>query len=98
MKKLIFLGLVALTPVVLMNVGPLDLSNSRNLSSVPRSSDVAVYQDLHEIKVSKTKYLNFDSDINKLSAQEKRHRRNLPLHISAPMKRLEQTPYKPSRK
>lgn len=70
------------------------------LASVPRSSeianDTAIYQNLHEIRVSKTKSLNFDSDIARLSAQEKEHRERLPLRISAPMERINKTPYRPS--
>ena len=68
------------------------------LASVPRSkessNDTAIYQNLHEIKVTKTKSLNFDSDIERLSAQEKAHREALPLRISAPMDRVMTTPYR----
>ena len=68
------------------------------LASVPRSgeiaNDTAIYQNLHEIKVTKAKHLNFDSDIERLSAQEKLHREALPLRISAPMNRVMQTPYR----
>lgn len=69
------------------------------LASVPRSStndssDTAIYQDLHEIKVTKAKSLSFDSDIARLSAQEKSHREALPLRISAPMDRVMSTPYR----
>lgn len=66
------------------------------LASVPRSktsNDTAIYQDLHEIKVTKTKSLSFDSDLERLSAQEKSHREALPLRISAPMDRVLTTPY-----
>jgi hypothetical protein len=68
------------------------------LASVPRSNeianDTAIYQNLHEIKVTKTKSLNFDSDLERLSAQEKSHREALPLRISAPMDRVMTTPYR----
>lgn len=68
------------------------------LASVPRSNeianDTAIYQNLHEIKVNKVKSINFDSDINRLSAQEKEHREALPLRISAPMNRVMTTPYR----
>lgn len=68
------------------------------LASVPRSkgisSDTAIYQNLHEIKVTKAKSINFDADIARLSAQEKSHREPLPLRISAPMNRVMQTPYR----
>lgn len=68
------------------------------LASVPRSnevsSDTAIYQNLHEIKVTKAKSINFDSDISRLSAQEKLHREALPLRISAPMDRVMSTPYR----
>ncbi|MEW6056771.1 MAG: hypothetical protein AB1540_09155 [Bdellovibrionota bacterium] len=66
------------------------------LASVPRSSeianDTAIYQSLHEINVKKVKAVDFENDIDALSAQEKSHR--LPLRISAPMKRVMETPYK----
>ena len=68
------------------------------LASVPRSSeisnDTAIYQNLHEIRIAKVKSLNFDSDIQRLSAQEKSHREALPLRISAPMERVNNTPYR----
>ncbi|MBI3543865.1 MAG: hypothetical protein HY075_11385 [Deltaproteobacteria bacterium] len=69
------------------------------LASVPRSdvsNDTAIYQNLHEIKLTKAKSINFDSDINRLSAQEKSHREALPLRISAPMTRVMSTPYRAS--
>lgn len=68
------------------------------LASVPRSSeianDTAIYQNLREIPVKKVKALNFDSDIERLSAQEKSHREVLPLRISSPMERVMTTPYR----
>lgn len=68
------------------------------LASVPRSSemtnDTAIYQNLHEIPVKKIKALSFDSDLARLSAQEKSHREALPLRISAPMDRVLTTPYR----
>jgi len=67
------------------------------LASVPRSdltNDTAIYQDLHEIKLTKARSINFDSDIDRLSAQEKSHREALPMRISAPMSRVMQTPYR----
>lgn len=75
------------------------------LASVPRSSeianDTAIYQNLREIRIEKIKSVNFDSDIQRLSAQEKAHHEALPLRISAPMDRIATTPYrsgKPSKK
>jgi hypothetical protein len=73
------------------------------VASVPRSgsvsndisNDTAIYQNLHEIKIKKVKSLDFDSDIDHLSAQEKSHREALPMRISAPMDRVMSTPYKP---
>lgn len=71
------------------------------LASVPRSSeianDTAIYQNLHEIPVKKIKALNFDSDIARLSAQEKSHRESLPMRISGPMERVMTTPYRASK-
>jgi hypothetical protein len=66
------------------------------LASVPRhrDNDTAIYQNLREIRVSKVKSINFDSDIQRLSAQEKSHREALPLRISAPMDRVMTTPYR----
>ena len=67
------------------------------LASVPRSNeianDTAIYQNLHEIKLTQIKNINFDSDLARLSAQEKSHREALPLRISAPMGRVINTPY-----
>lgn len=68
------------------------------LASVPRSSeianDTAIYQNLHEIPVRKIKALNFDGDIQRLSAQEKAHREVLPARLSAPMERVMSAPYR----
>lgn len=66
------------------------------VASVPRSSenDTAIYTNLHEIKVQKVKSLSFDSDLDRLSAQEKKHREALPARISAPMERVMNTPYR----
>lgn len=68
------------------------------LASVPRAKDVsndtAIYQNLHEIRVEKIRSLDFDNDIQKLSAQEKAHREAIPLRLSAPMKRVQSTPYR----
>ena len=70
------------------------------LASVPRSAeianDTAIYQNLHEIRISKEKSLDFDSDIERLSGQEKLHRKALPLRVSAPMERVMNTSYRPS--
>lgn len=69
-------------------------------ASVPGASeitnDTSVYKNLHEIRISKESSLNFDGDIEKLSAQEKSHRRALPVRLSAPMDRVMKTSYKPS--
>lgn len=69
-------------------------------ASVPRSAeianDTAIYQNLHEIRISKEKSLDFDSDIERLSGQEKLHRKALPLRVSAPMERVMKTSYRPS--
>ncbi len=71
------------------------------LASVPRkpgssTNEAALYQNLHEIKVAKLKTLDFDTDIQKLSAQEKQHREDLPARITAPMERVMKSGYKPS--
>ena len=71
------------------------------LASVPRSgqevtNDTAIYQNLHEINIAKVKSVDFDSDIARLSAQEKSHR--MPLQISAPMERVMSRPYSPTYK
>jgi hypothetical protein len=69
------------------------------VASVPRSNqitnDTAIYQNLHEIRLAKIKSLDFDSDISRLSAQEKRHRDAVPMRVSAPMDRVLKTPYHP---
>lgn len=68
------------------------------LANVPRSAeitnDTAIYQNLHEIRVNRIKTINFDGDIDRLSAQEKSHHEALPLRLSAPMKRVMSTPYR----
>ena len=73
---------------------------SASIASVPRgnqiTNDTAIYQNLHEIRISKEKSLDFDGDIERLSAQEKSHRRALPVRVSAPMERVMKTSYKPS--
>jgi hypothetical protein len=71
------------------------------LANVPReriTNDTSIYQNLHEIKISKTEHVNFDSDIEKLSGQEKKYREGLPLRISAPMERVRATPYRAGKK
>lgn len=71
------------------------------VASVPRSNqvtnDTAIYQNLHEIRFAKIKSLDFDSDISRLSAQEKRHRDAVPMRVSAPMERVMKTPYHPGK-
>ena len=73
---------------------------SASVASVPHTSqitnDTAIYQNLHEIRISKEKSLDFDGDIERLSAQEKSHRRALPVRVSAPMERVMKSSYKPS--
>ncbi len=72
------------------------------LASVPRSSqitnDTALYQDLHEINIKKIKNVNFDSDLNRLSAQEKSYHEALPARVNDPLSRIQKTPYKSSRR
>ncbi len=71
------------------------------VASVPRTdavtNDASLYQNLHEIRVAKEKNIDFDSDIERLSAQEKSHRKALPLRVSAPMDRVMKTAYTPSK-
>lgn len=68
------------------------------VASVPRdrsiSDDVAIYQNLREIKITKAKFINFDRDLAKLSAQEKKHRKPISLRLSQPMERVDKTPYR----
>ncbi len=72
------------------------------IASVPSSSqitnDTALYQDLHELNVKKIKNVNFDSDLNRLSAQEKSYHEALPARVNSPLSRIQKTPYKPSRR
>ena len=74
----------------------------QSIASVPRhndaSQDKGVYKNLHEVKVEKEKQITFNNDIEKLSAQEKSHRRPLPLRVSRPMERVMKTSYKPAAK
>ncbi len=70
------------------------------VASVPKSTtknDAALYQNLQELRISKESSIDFDKDIERLSAQEKSHRRALPLRVSAPMERVMKSPYKPSK-
>lgn len=73
---------------------------SGSIASVPNtqqiSNDTAIYQNLHEIRVKKEATADFDADIERLSAQEKSHRKALPLRVSAPMERVMKSSYKPS--
>ena len=68
------------------------------IAGVPRSSkianDTAIYQNLHEINLKKVKTVNFDSDISRLSAQEKSHHESLPVRISGPMDRIQKSKYR----
>lgn len=68
------------------------------LASVPRAQDfqqnTAIYQNLHEIRVQKIKSLDFDRDIDRLTAQEKKHRAHLPLSLTSVMDRVEKTKYR----
>jgi hypothetical protein len=70
------------------------------LAAVPKtrnvSSDTALYQTLSEINVKKVGAIDFDQDIQRLSAQEKEHRKAIPLSISSPMERVMKVNYKPS--
>jgi hypothetical protein len=72
------------------------------VASVPSSNqitnDTALYQELHEINVKKVGNVNFDNDINRLSAQEKSHHEALPVRISGPMARIEKASYRPSKR
>ena len=68
------------------------------VASVPKSkNDSALYQNLQELRITKESGIDFDQDIERLSAQEKSHRRALPLRVSAPMERVMKSPYKPSK-
>ena len=71
------------------------------VASVPNankvSNDTALYQNLQELRISKESSIDFDKDIERLSAQEKSHRKALPLRVSAPMERVMKSPYKPSK-
>ena len=91
--KNLILALVATAPIV--------------LASVPQSkrfsSDTAIYQNLHEVRLSPIKHADLeariDADFEKLSATEKKHRtRVMPLRISAPMDRVLKAPYSPQLK
>lgn len=77
------------------------------LASVPKAheitNDTAIYQNLHEVRLTPVKYSDLDakidSDFEKLSATEKQHRnRVMPLRISAPMDRVMKVHYTPSSK
>lgn len=76
------------------------LTATSAFAAVPGSSEItndsAVYKNLHEIRIAKEKSLDFDGDIERLSAQEKSHRHALPVRLSAPMDRVMKTSYKPS--
>lgn len=77
------------------------------LASVPKSNEItndrAIYQQLHEVRLTSVKASDLDakidSDFEKLSATEKRHRhRVVPLRVSAPMDRVMKVRYAPSMK
>lgn len=84
-------------------MGLTSLSLSFALGSVPTrgrvTDDTAIYQNLSEIRVAKQGRLDFDSDINRLSALEGRYRENLPTlssspALNGPMKRVSQQKYR----
>lgn len=87
LMKTVSLFMVSMVPAVLANVP----------KSTSISDDTAVYNNIQEIRVKKEKSLDFDSDIERLSAQEKSHRRALPLRVAAPMDRVMKTSYQPSK-
>ena len=70
-------------------------------ASVPRGSrvtdDTAIYQNLSEIRVAREHDLNFDADINRLSAIEGRYREhNLSRNprLRGPLNRISQQQYR----
>ena len=80
--------------------GLVGLSMSAAFGSVPKNvtDDTALYQNLSEIKVSKSKELDFDRDIARLASSEGRYQERLPRvtpdRIRAPMQRISQQKYR----
>ncbi|MGE4232717.1 MAG: hypothetical protein AB7F43_05245 [Bacteriovoracia bacterium] len=65
------------------------------VASVPRkNSDIAIYQKLSEINVTKSKRISFEKDLLSLSAQEKHYRKPVALRLSTPMERINKTVYR----
>src|SRR4051812_41828803 len=73
------------------------------MGSVPSGSrvtdDTAIYQKLSEINVGKTRPLNFDAEIERLSALETRYKEHLPTlarlpSLQGPMKRMSAQKYR----
>ncbi|MCC7440558.1 MAG: hypothetical protein IT285_02930 [Bdellovibrionales bacterium] len=66
------------------------------MGSVPKNitDDTALYQGLSEIQAQKTRDLNFDGDIARLTSLESRYRERLPSlygrdRLQGPMKRIQ---------
>lgn len=76
------------------------LFTSLSFASIPETKEAvlsgdSIYETLHDVKITPVKELAFDSDISKLSAQEKSHR--LPMRLKTPMERIDKTPYRPEK-
>ncbi len=87
------LGLMVGVPLVVASVPSRTVASN---GGGGYNNNTAIYQELHEIKVTKTKAINFDADIAKLSAQEKLHRDVNNLRLQGAAERLQNQKYKPS--
>jgi hypothetical protein len=73
---------------------------SLSLGDVPKlgqvTDDTAIYQNLSEIRAQKQRDLNFDGDIDRLSAMEARYAERLPelSRLEGPGKRIAAQPYR----
>lgn len=94
-KEIIMLKVKKLKKKVLKVATLIALAIPMVVASVPRkNSDIAIYQKLSEINVTKSKRISFEKDLLSLSAQEKHYRKPVALRLSTPMERINKTVYR----
>lgn len=94
-KEIIMLKVKKLRKKVLKVATLIALAIPMVVASVPRkNSDIAIYQKLSEINVTKSKRISFEKDLLSLSAQEKHYRKPVALRLSTPMERINKTVYR----
>ena len=81
-------------------LGLTGISLSRASAPTQAVNDVAIYQNLRELRMSRMKPLNFDRDVKRLSRLEMRFQERLPglsgrhARLRAPLKRISRRRYR----